>query len=528
MSTVAPEQTGFELDRFQWSDDDRLELEGRWFGVRGRRFVRPVLTVRVAGGRRRLLAVLEHKPWAADEGAAWIAAFPWEGSHEDVGDAELEVGALTVDLPPPGGAEQPGNRRKAETSAPLTNLADRKPGQPQATKVVAPPEPGGEPVLRAAGESRQQLERDLASARAELGRTRARHEEELRAARAEARAATGRVEALEARAGESEQRAGLLEDEARRLREELQTARESQGDQLTRMGAAEAEARAELARERERADEVGGEASRLRAAAEDADRLQEERDGTVMALEELREKHEEALAEISKLRQAVRRSAAEAERLRAASRRPGARVSPEGEQGAPAPRRAMPAPSKPGPAVRVIPREKPAPTPDEPRPEPQAEASPPAQREPTAEPQAEAAPRPQAEAAPRPPYKIYEPGLEPEAEPEGPSAAEAGAGAPPASTGEETQAFDVLAETPEPEATVPVKRAVPAPRPASRAQVPTIRPEPGAGAVRLLGEDAIAPLEQRSMLEVWGPRVVAVLLVVLLLIALSLILRGLA
>ena len=103
MSTVAPEQTGFELDRFQWSGDDRLEVEGRWFGVRGRRFVRPVLTLRVAGGRRRLLAVLEHKPWAADEGAAWIAAFPWEGSHEAVGDAELEVGALTVDLPPPGG-----------------------------------------------------------------------------------------------------------------------------------------------------------------------------------------------------------------------------------------------------------------------------------------------------------------------------------------------------------------------------------------------------------------------------------------
>ena len=103
MSTVAPEQTGFELDRFQWAGDDRLEVEGRWFGVRGRRFVRPVLTVQVAGGRRRLLAVLDHKPWAADEGAAWIAAFPWEGPRDDVGDAELEVGALTVDLPPPGG-----------------------------------------------------------------------------------------------------------------------------------------------------------------------------------------------------------------------------------------------------------------------------------------------------------------------------------------------------------------------------------------------------------------------------------------
>ena len=54
-----------------------------------------------------------------------------------------------------------------------------------------------------------------------------------------------------------------------------------------------------------------------------------------------------------------------------------------------------------------------------------------------------------------------------------------------------------------------------------------IRPEPGAGAARLLGEEAIVPLEQRGTLEVWGPRLVAVVLVALLLIALALIVRGL-
>ena len=470
MSTVAPEQTGFELDRFQWSEDGRLEVEGRWFGVRGRRFVRPVLTVQVGGARRRLLAVLEHKPWMAVEGTVWVAAFPWEGSHEDVGDAELEVGALTVDLPPPGGPEQPSKRHKVESTPRMSTAA--APAKPP--RVVTPPEPTGDPVLRAAGESRQQLERDLAAARADLGRVRARHEEELRAARTEARAATERLQALETKAGESSQRADVLEDEARRLREELQKVRESQGEQLTRMGASEAEARAALARVRERAEEVGGEAQRLRSAAAEADRLQDERDGTVQALEELREKHEEALAEIAKLRQAARRSAAEAERLRAASRRPGARIAAEaaeGEHPPEAPRR-VPAPSKPGPAVRRIPREKPAPPRDEAAPEP-----------------------PHADAAPTPPQADSAP------EPEVPSAAEAAATAP----------------------TRPV-----APKPATRAQVPTIRPEPGAGAARLLGEDAIVPLEHRSALQVWGPRAVAVVLVVLLLIALALIVRGLA
>src|SRR5918992_1975301 len=117
-NTIAPEQTGFELERFRWSEPDRLEVEGRWFGVRGRRFVRPSLTVRVgARGRRRLLALLEHKPWTADEGEPWIAAFPWDGPHDEVGDAELEVGSLTVELPPPSGARRRSRRRTADEPA---------------------------------------------------------------------------------------------------------------------------------------------------------------------------------------------------------------------------------------------------------------------------------------------------------------------------------------------------------------------------------------------------------------------------
>ena len=56
----------FEVERFKWTSDDRLEVTGRWFGVRGRRFMRPTLHVRVDGRRRRLIAVLDHKPWAAD------------------------------------------------------------------------------------------------------------------------------------------------------------------------------------------------------------------------------------------------------------------------------------------------------------------------------------------------------------------------------------------------------------------------------------------------------------------------------
>src|SRR5436309_8604741 len=84
-------QLSFELDGFGWTGEERLEVTGRWFGVRGRRFVRPTLTLRAAGRRRRMIALLEHKPWAADDEAAWIAAFTWRGPPEDIAGARLEV-----------------------------------------------------------------------------------------------------------------------------------------------------------------------------------------------------------------------------------------------------------------------------------------------------------------------------------------------------------------------------------------------------------------------------------------------------
>jgi hypothetical protein len=104
-SVIPLTELGFELDRFAWSADGRLEVAGRWYGVTGRRFVRPVLNVRGTGRRRRLIAVLDHKPWAPEPETdeLWIAAFPWQGSREHVTGAGLVVSPdLMLDLPPPG------------------------------------------------------------------------------------------------------------------------------------------------------------------------------------------------------------------------------------------------------------------------------------------------------------------------------------------------------------------------------------------------------------------------------------------
>ena len=97
-------ELAFEIERFEWIGEDRLEVTGRWFGVRGLRFIRPTLHVRLGERRRRLIALLEDKPWPADGDGPWIASFTWEGPHDGVTAARLEVAPdVVLDLPMPGG-----------------------------------------------------------------------------------------------------------------------------------------------------------------------------------------------------------------------------------------------------------------------------------------------------------------------------------------------------------------------------------------------------------------------------------------
>jgi hypothetical protein len=115
---AASSEVDFELERFERTREDRIEISGRWYGLRGRRFVRPVLNLHTGGGsRRRAIALLEHKPWAADDGETWLAAFAWPPGAGDVEGAELEVGpGLIVDLPAPGG--EPGSQGRVSALRP--------------------------------------------------------------------------------------------------------------------------------------------------------------------------------------------------------------------------------------------------------------------------------------------------------------------------------------------------------------------------------------------------------------------------
>ena len=65
-------EVSFELERFEWTADDRLEVVGRWNGVRGRRISRPALTVDAGGRRQRLSGTQESEE-------PWTASFAWSG-----------------------------------------------------------------------------------------------------------------------------------------------------------------------------------------------------------------------------------------------------------------------------------------------------------------------------------------------------------------------------------------------------------------------------------------------------------------
>jgi hypothetical protein len=230
----------FDVERFEWTAVDRLEVRGRWTGVRGRRFMRPSLNIGVERGRRRLIALLEHKPWAAGDGDTWVAAFPWDGARDDVGPCVLEVGAgLSVPLPAP---REPHHVRDA-----AAKLASAPPPAPPVVPERSAEDQRDEELWRAraaVGTARREAEmaRDqLAAARAraaeqvreaeaaravaererdrlrqDANAVRARFEEELAAAREETVRLRG---ALEARAAEVEEREATLEEREAELRE---------------------------------------------------------------------------------------------------------------------------------------------------------------------------------------------------------------------------------------------------------------------------------------------------------------------
>jgi hypothetical protein len=282
-SPVAP-GVAFEVDRFEWIARDRLELVGRWSGLRGHRFLRPTLDVQVDGERHRMLAVLEHKPWAPEDGQDWIAAFTWRGEPANFDEAELTVSPdLAVQLPAPGGSVEPG---KVTVAA-----AHRLPARRPRSAVLEAELAAALAEVERAGE--------------ELERTRAMHSEAARELRERLRGEHATIKKLE---------------------EELQQARAANA----------------LAEE---------------AAAEDADRLRDERDAAAAERDAAAAVRDAAVAEADEARSArdealQKLSAVEGERDALAEARDRARL----ERNAWMSRARAAATGRPGPEARAVPK----------------------------------------------------------------------------------------------------------------------------------------------------------------------------
>jgi hypothetical protein len=125
-----------------------------------------------------MLADLEHKPWAPEEGQDWIAAFTWRGDTARLDEAELTVSPeLAVQLPAPGGSVAKGT---AKASGPA---AERRPARRPRTAVL-------EGELAAALAEVERLG-------AELDRARASHAESGKELRERLRGAHARIRELE-------------------------------------------------------------------------------------------------------------------------------------------------------------------------------------------------------------------------------------------------------------------------------------------------------------------------------------------
>jgi hypothetical protein len=352
---VAGPRVTFEVERFAWLEGGRLEVVGRWFGIRGRRFLRPTLDVDVDGEPRRMLALLEHKPWAADDGEKWIAAFEWTGEPVALEAAELAVGSdLAVELPAPSGAPRPKRRARA--------TADRLEARPPRTQAL-------EAELAAARAEAEELRGELTAER----RTREKLAEEVRELRRER--ADGQTAATEL---EKARDAALAERDAASAERDSSVAEREAA--VAEREAARAEAAA-AASEREKAiRERAALEHELTAAQQARDKARQERNAWLTRA----------------------RAAADKDGPPGAKRREPEAEAPRGgpEPAADAPRAARdapapgPAPPAPAPTGEAAPAREAAPPPP---PAPAHEAAPP----PPPAPAREAAPPPPAADRPR-------------------------------------------------------------------------------------------------------------------------------
>jgi hypothetical protein len=294
----------FELDRLELAEGQQCELKGRWFGVRGRRFLRPALTLIGDGWRTRLLADLAHKPWDAEEGEPWEAAFEGELDDVELLEAELTVAPdITITLPLPRAGARRSARKSPRNGAPARHSDS---GRPPADELAEARARASTRELREARSELRQLRGQLARADAELQRT----ADQLDAALGELQQAarerdSSREERDQARAelGATQQALEAMQEESRdvhaardRAHAELEAAREA-GEQAVSERDVALSAKTQARSERDAALAGRAQAANERdASLARCDSAVSERDAAVKARDDAAAERDAALA----------------------------------------------------------------------------------------------------------------------------------------------------------------------------------------------------------------------------------------
>jgi hypothetical protein len=300
----------FELARFAWGAPDRLELSGRFLGLRDGPPDGPELVISGADGAHHLPVVPGSLSGPMEDGRWWDAVFAWQEPPVAFDAAQLTFGSdLVVDLPGPNARRSRSRRRTLRVS--------RAAAEPATRDVADEPSPAPEAVQRlraqaellATQEALHDVRETLQRTQEELARVRDDlvSERDQRAADAERfqhALDELRVTAEEALSGE--------QDAARTARGELREALEmidGKNAAMSELEAAEAasrSAREELQDRIAELEHAGAEADRLRGdldtARAETESAAAERDRARTALEEAREDAQRLLERLSSAR----------------------------------------------------------------------------------------------------------------------------------------------------------------------------------------------------------------------------------
>ncbi|MDP2710375.1 MAG: hypothetical protein Q8O56_04085 [Solirubrobacteraceae bacterium] len=294
----------FEIERLELEGDE-LVVSGFWSGVRGLRFVRPTLL----SDEHRILATLEHKPWAPSPEAAWTAAFPWNGGDVDIGKLALAVGSQ-VTVPLGAGTVVEAAPALAPASAPAPADGDT---DDAADAGASPPAAAGrslDPALAVVPTASRADDAETAHD----DHSEASDENELDAVVRERDALRRRLEDAELLTAERERRAvqaakAAAQEEIARHRASADRDRDRALAQL----AEAVEAREAAVRSRTRIELAADEALRARDDAENAlDQAKSERD-------EAKAQRDEVLVAYHTLQRSVQRERAQEDRERGAA-----------------------------------------------------------------------------------------------------------------------------------------------------------------------------------------------------------------